>query len=376
MTSLTNPFMHFEIIKDYRQSAKVEHKLSDIILLTVCGVLSGFDTWEGISDFGSARIDFLRKLGSFENGIPSADTIARVMGMISPKAMQKAFVNWMQDCHDVTDGEVIAIDGKTVRGSYNKSKDKSAIHMVNAFATGQGLCLAQSKVDAKTNEITEIPKLLELLNISGCLITIDAMGCQKKIAQKILDKNADYLLAVKGNQGSLEQAIGDFYKPSMLQNFDEGDSYSTQEKGHGRLETRCALTTNNLSFLGDLEYEWPGLKSVGIMVNLRQENEHASESELAVRFYISSKDLSAKELHDATRAHWGVESMHWQLDVTFREDACRIRVDDRAESFSRIRQASLNLLKHEKSFKGGIQRKRMMCAMDENYLSKVLGSLV
>ena len=284
MTSQTNPFMHFEIIKDYRQSAKVNHKLSDIILLTVCGVLSGFDTWEGIRDFGSARIDFLRKLGHFENGIPSADTVARVMGMISPKAMQESFINWMQDCHEMTNGDVIAIDGKTVRGSYNKSEDRAAIHMVNAFATKQGLCLAQSKVDAKTNEITEIPKLLELLNISGCLITIDAMGCQKKIAQKIVDKNADYLLAVKGNQGSLEQAISDFYKPSMLQKFDDGDSYSTQEKSHGRVETRCALSATNLSFLGDLEYEWPGIKSVGIMVNIRQEKEQADESELSVRF--------------------------------------------------------------------------------------------
>lgn len=230
--------------------------------------------------------------------------------MVSPKAMQESFINWMQDCHEMTNGDVIAIDGKTVRGSYNKSEDRAAIHMVNAFDTRQGLCLAQSKVDAKTNEITEIPKLLELLNISGCLITIDAMGCQKKIAQKIVDKNADYLLAVKGNQGSLEQAISDFYKPSMLQKFDEGDSYSTQEKSHGRVETRCALSATNLSFLGDIEYEWAGIKSVGIMVNIRQEKEQEDESELSVRFYISSKDLSAKELHDSTRAHWGVESMH------------------------------------------------------------------
>ncbi|EKO3580764.1 ISAs1 family transposase, partial [Vibrio metschnikovii] len=163
MTTITNPFMHFEVVKDYRQAAKVEHKLSDIILLTICGVLSGFDTWEGICDFGESRTDFLKSLGDFENGIPSSDTIARVMGMVSPSAMQKAFISWMKDCHQITDGEVVAIDGKTVRGSYNKSEERSAIHMVNAFATAQGLCLGQSKVDDKTNEITEIPKLLELL---------------------------------------------------------------------------------------------------------------------------------------------------------------------------------------------------------------------
>lgn len=237
MSKLTNPFMHFSAIKDYRQEGKVNHRLSDIILLTVCGVLSGFDSWEGIHDFGVSRTDFLSKLGDFESGIPSADTIARVMGMISPKAMQNAFIEWMKDCHELTDGEVVAIDGKTVCGSYNKSKSQSAIHMVNAFATAQGMCLAQAKVNSKTNEITEIPKLLELLNISGCLITIDAMGCQRKIAQKIVEKNADYLLAVKGNQGSLHDAIASFYDPSMLSKFDAGDSYASQEKSHGRLET-------------------------------------------------------------------------------------------------------------------------------------------
>ncbi|MFA0254823.1 ISAs1 family transposase [Vibrio breoganii] len=374
MTKQFTPFTHFTAIKDFRQSAKVEHKLSDIILLTICAVLSGQDTWEGISDFGKLRLDFLREYGDFEQGIPSADTIARVLGMVNPNAMQRAFIEWMNACHDVTQGEVIAIDGKTVRGSYDKSKGRSAIHMVNAFATANGVCLAQAKVNEKTNEITEIPKLLEKLNISGCLVTIDAMGCQRKIAKKIVDKNADYLLAVKGNQGGLEDAFNAYYRPSMMQEFD-GDSYVSQEKSHGRQETRCALVNTDLSVLGDLAYEWPGLKSMGIMVCLRQTGEVANPEELSVRYYISSKELKAEELHNATRAHWGVEVMHWQLDVGFNEDACRIRVDDRAEAFSRIRQACLNLLKSEKSFKGGISRKRMMCAMDEDYLSKVLGSL-
>jgi len=177
--------MHFEVIKDYRQSGKVTHKLSDIILLTICGVISGQDTWEGICDSGQFRLEFLKRYGDFSDGIPSADTIARVMGMISPKSLQEAFIKWMKACHELTDGEVIAIDGKTVKGSYNKSKDQQAIHMVNAFATANGVCLAQSKVNEKTNEITEIPKLLELLDIAGCLITIDAMGCQKKSLRKL-----------------------------------------------------------------------------------------------------------------------------------------------------------------------------------------------
>ncbi|WPC73040.1 ISAs1 family transposase [Vibrio porteresiae] len=374
MTSLANPFMHFSALTDYRQTGKVTHKLSDIILLTICGVLSGQDTWEGIVDFGEMRRDFLNHYGDFSAGIPSADTVARVVGLLNPKEFQSAFINWMKDCHELTKGEVVAVDGKTVRGSYNKAKGNQAIHMVNVFATANGVCLAQSKVNEKTNEITEIPKLLEMLDIAGCLITIDAMGCQRKIAQKIVDKSADYLLAVKGNQGSLEQAFNDYYKPSMLMKFD-GDSYSSQDKSHGRLETRCALVNEDLSVLGDLEYEWPELKCMGIMVNVRQESEHASEKEVSVRYYISSKKLSAEELHNASKSHWLVESMHWQLDVGFREDKCRIRVDDRAEELSRIRQACFNLLKQETSAKGGIQRKRMRCAMDENYLSKVLGSV-
>ncbi|TQQ16331.1 ISAs1-like element IS1358 family transposase [Vibrio cholerae] len=374
MSELINPFMHFQIIKDYRQESKVEHKLSDIILLTICGVLSGHDGWDGIIDFGNARLDFLKRYGHFEAGIPSADTLSRVMGMINPVALQRSFIAWMKDCHTLTDGEVIAIDGKTLRGSYDRSKGKETIHMVNAFATANGMSIGQLKVDSKSNEITAIPKLLDLLDVKGCLITIDAMGCQKKIAQKIRDKEADYLLAVKGNQGMLEQAFDDYFRMDMLQDFD-GSSYSTQEKSHGRIETRVALVNRDLSVLGDIEHEWPGLKSMGIVASIRQESAVATEQDVSIRYYICSKELEAQTLLEATRSHWGVEVMHWSLDTAFCEDNSRIRADDRAEAFARIRQICLNLLKSETTFKGGIKRKRMNCAMDEKYLSKVLESL-
>ncbi|MBU5700867.1 ISAs1 family transposase [Vibrio cholerae] len=374
MSELINPFMHFQIIKDYRQESKVEHKLSDIILLTICGVLSGHDGWDGIIDFGNARLDFLKRYGHFEAGIPSADTLSRVMGMINPVALQRSFIAWMKDCHTLTDGEVIAIDGKTLRGSYARSKGKGTIHMVNAFATANRMSIGQLKVDSKSNEITAIPKLLDLLDVKGCLITIDAMGCQKKIAQKILDKEADYLLAVKGNQGMLEQAFDDYFRMDMLQDFD-GSSYSTQEKSHGRIETRVALVNRDLSVLGDIEHEWPGLKSMGIVASIRQESAVATEQDVSIRYYICSKELEAQTLLEATRSHWGVEVMHWALDTAFCEDNSRIRADDRAEAFARIRQICLNLLKSETTFKGGIKRKRMNCAMDEKYLSKVLESL-
>ncbi|BCK32698.1 hypothetical protein VCSRO96_3414 [Vibrio cholerae] len=374
MSELINPFMHFQIIKDYRQESKVEHKLSDIILLTICGVLSGHDGWDGIIDFGNARLDFLKRYGHFEAGIPSADTLSRVMGMINPVALQRSFIAWMKDCHTLTDGEVIAIDGKTLRGSYDRSKGKGTIHMVNAFATANRMSIGQLKVDSKSNEITAIPKLLDLLDVKGCLVTIDAMGCQKKIAQKILDKEADYLLAVKGNQGMLEQAFDDYFRMDMLQDFD-GSSYSTQEKSHGRIETRVALVNRDLSVLGDIEHEWPGLKSMGIVASIRQESAVATEQDVSIRYYICSKELEAQTLLEATRSHWGVEVMHWSLDTAFCEDNSRIRADDRAEAFARIRQICLNLLKSETTFKGGIKRKRMNCAMDEKYLSKVLESL-
>ncbi|NOE09001.1 ISAs1-like element IS1358 family transposase [Vibrio cholerae] len=374
MSELINPFMHFQIIKDYRQESKVEHKLSDIILLTICGVLSGHDGWDGIIDFGNARLDFLKRYGHFEAGIPSADTLSRVMGMINPVALQRSFIAWMKDCHTLTDGEVIAIDGKTLRDSYDRSKGKETIHMVNAFATANGMSIGQLKVDSKSNEITAIPKLLDLLDVKGCLITIDAMGCQKKIAQKIRDKEADYLLAVKGNQGMLEQAFDDYFRMDMLQDFD-GSSYSTQEKSHGRIETRVALVNRDLSVLGDIEHEWPGLKSMGIVASIRQESAVATEQDVSIRYYICSKELEAQTLLEATRSHWGVEVMHWSLDTAFCEDNSRIRADDRAEAFARIRQICLNLLKSETTFKGGIKRKRMNCAMDEKYLSKVLESL-
>lgn len=369
-----HPFMHFDAIPDYRQQGKVEHKLTDIILLTICAVLSGQDDWKAIHLYGTRWLDFLKRFGDFSHGVPSAITIARVMGMISATRLQKCFIEWMKSCCELTDGEVIAIDGKTVRGSYDDSRGLGAIHMVNAFATENGVCLGQHKVYEKSNEITAIPELLQLLDISGCLVTIDAMGCQKKIAQKILEKNADYLLAVKGNQGRLEQAFDNYFDMSMLQKHD-GDSYSTQEKSRGRQETRLALVNEDLSVLGDLEFDWPGLKTMGIVVSIRQESAVAQESEVTVRYYISSKALSAKELLNASRSHWLVESMHWMLDTAFGEDACRKRAEERAENFARIRQMCLNMLKSETTLKASIKHKRAMCAMDPEYLLKVLGSL-
>jgi len=369
------PFTHFDEIRDIRQEGKIIHSLSDILLLTVCGVICGQNSWKGIVDFGVARIEFLKRYGDFENGIPKHDTIARVIGNISPKKFQQCFINWMQSCHELSDGEVVAIDGKTVRRSYDRSKKKGAIHVVSAFATENGFSLGQIKVDEKSNEITAIPELLDLLDVSGCLVTIDAMGCQKKIAKKIVDKGADYVLAVKGNQGKLEAAFDKHFTFEKLSNW-TGDFYNTEDRDcHGRHELRMHVVSDVFDEFVDLGFEWTGLKKLGVVLSFRSVGKENFE-EVGVRYYISSSDLTAKKLAKASRHHWFVENkLHYKLDVGFREDECRVRTDDRAENFSRIRQMCLNLLSSEKTFKAGVERKRLNAAMDERYLELILSGL-
>ena len=362
---------HISIIRDPRQQWKIEHKLTDIIFLSIVAVIGGADGWEEIQDFGEDHLDWLKQYGDFENGIPVHDTIARVMGMISAKQMQKCFAMWMDDCHQATEGDVIAIDGKTLRGTYNKGRRQGAIHMVSAFSAANQVVLGQVKTSEKSNEITAIPELLKLLDIRGCLITIDAMGCQRDIAKTIVDKGADYLLAVKGNQKRLEKAFNDYFRMEMLQSF-EGSSYSTQEEGHGRKETRVALVNDDLSVLGDIAYDWPELKTMGIVASVRQVGNTPAE-EISIRYYISSKKLDARTLLESSRSHWSIEvQLHWKLDVGMNEDTCRIRRDEAGENFAAIRHIALNLLNADKSFKAGLKRKRTRAGRNNSYLSEVL----
>lgn len=364
---------HLSVIKDIRQAWKVEHKLTDILFLTVCAVISGCEGWDEIEDFGEAKLDFLRTYGEFEAGTPSADTIARVISMISPKQFQRVFADWMQECHTVSSGEVIAIDGKTLRGSYDKSRKKGAIHMISAFSAANGVVLGQIKTEEKSNEITAIPELLKLLNLHGCLVTIDAMGCQKKIALEIVNQSADYLLAVKANQPKLADAFTEHFPMSRVATYD-GDSYTTQEKSHGRQETRLHIVSDLPDDFHDFTYEWAGLKKLGVVVSFRQEGDEVPDNAM-VRYYISSKDLTAVELAEAARQHWFIETkLHWCLDVGMREDACRIRRDMASENLAGIRHIAMNYLKSEKTFKGGIKRKQKKAAMMESYLAKVLAA--
>jgi predicted transposase YbfD/YdcC len=365
---------HLAIISDPRQQGKVEHKLSDILFLAIVAVIGGAEGWEEIEDFGIDHLDWLRQYGDFENGVPVHDTIARVMGMISAKQLQKCFAAWMKDCHEATEGDVIAIDGKTLRRSYNKGKRKGAIHMVSAFSAANQVVLGQVKTAEKSNEITAIPELLDLLSIRGCLVTIDAMGCQRAIAQKVIDKGADYLLVVKGNQPMLEAAFDNYFRLEMLQS-SEGDTYSTQESGHGRKETRLSLVNDDMSLLGDLALEWPEIKTLGIVAAIRQEGNNPA-TDMSVRYYISSAKLSAQEMLEATRAHWSIESqLHWRLDVGMREDDCRIRREQAGENLATIRHIAFNALNGETSFKAGIKRKQKRASRNNAYLSQVLAGL-
>ncbi|WP_058910601.1 ISAs1 family transposase [Entomohabitans teleogrylli] len=364
---------HISIIPDYRQSWKVEHKLSDILLLTIYAVISGAEGWEDIEDFGETHLDFLKQYGDFENGIPVHDTIARVVSCISPQKFHECFINWMRDCHSSVDGDIIAIDGKTLRHSYDKSRRRGAIHVISAFSTMNSLVLGQIKTSEKSNEITAIPELLNMLDIKGKLITTDAMGCQKDIAEKIRAQQGDYLFSVKGNQGRLNKSFEEKFPLREINN-PKYDSYSTTEKSHDREETRLHIVSDVPDEPIDFTFEWKDLKKLCVAVSFRSEiAERKKEPEMQVRYYMSSADLTAEKFARAMRGHWDVENkLHWRLDVAMNEDDCRIRRGNAAELFSGIRHIAINILTKHKEFKAGLRRKMRKAGMDRNYLASVL----
>ncbi|HAW0505546.1 ISAs1 family transposase [Escherichia coli] len=361
------------IIPDLRQQGKIRHKLTDILFLTVCAIIAGADEWQEIEDFGHERLEWLKKYADFENGIPVHDMIACVVSNIDSTAFEKMFIDWMRAGHEITDGDVITIDGKTIRGSYDKSKRKGAIHMVSAFSTEYGVVLGQVKTEAKSNEITAIPELLNLLDLKKSLVTIDAMGCQKEIAEKIKDKKADYLLAVKGNQGKLHNTFKENFPIKSFSNND-GDSFSTQEISHGRQETRLHIVSDVTPEFCDFEFEWKGLKKLCVALSFRSKVSEKEASEMSIRYYISSKNIDARAFAYAIRAHWQIESMHWMLDAKMNEDASRIRRGNAAEIISGIKKMALNLLRDYKGFKAGLNRKRKKAALSTCYIEEVLAA--
>lgn len=368
---------HFASLADPRQAMNQEHRLLDILVIAICAIIAGADDWVAVADFGQAKAEWFQRFLALPHGIPAHDTFWRVFRFMDPEQFQVCFLNWIQAVSCITQGQVVAIDGKKLRRSHDKGLGKQAIHMVSAWASANGLTLGQRKVDDKSNEITAIPALLEVLDLSGCIITIDAMGCQTEIAQTIVDQEADYLLALKENQGTLYEEVTLLFDDLTQSHFTAYayDHAKTVDKDHGRIEVRQAWTISDPALLRCLRTseKWPKLHT---LVKVQAERYLGAQSSHQTRYYISSSHAPASDLLAATRTHWSIEnSCHWVLDIAFREDECRLRKDHGAQNFAVLRHIALNCLKHEHSAKVGIKNKRLRAAWDHDYLLTVLATL-
>lgn len=368
----------FSSINDYRKGNGVEHNLLDVMLIAILATLCGADCWTEVAYFGEAKKEWLSKFLELPHGIPSHDTFGRIFAAVNPEEFHNAFIEWVQTLGEILKNQVIAIDGKTARRTKDKANGKNALHVVSAWASENKLVLGQIKVDTKSNEITAIPELLKLLDINGCIITIDAMGTQKEIAKEIIKGNGDYILALKENHKTLHDDVELFFKEDVLgQNSahlaEQGLYYKTMDNSHGRLETRQYYVWNDIEWLFQ-KNDWIGLEGIGLCISSREENENKS---VEYSYFIHSiKGCTAELFGKSKRSHWGVEnSLHWCLDIGFREDESRARKDNSAENLNILRHMALNLLKQEKTAKMGLKSKRLKCGWDESYLLKVLDTI-
>lgn len=365
---------YFAGLDDPRIDRTKRHKLLDIVVIAICAVICGADGWVDVEEFGKAKKKWLRTFLEMPNGIPSHDTFGRVFAQLDPEQFQQSFIDWVQAVSVLSDGQVVAIDGKTLRRSHDHTLGKAAIHMVSAWAEANHLVLGQVKTEDKSNEITAMPALLKMLAIKGCIVTIDAMGCQTEIANLVIEQGADYVLALKGNQGNLHKNVQSLFEYAQDMDFRDvpHDFHKTVDGGHGRIETRRCWTISEPEFIAylDPKGEWRGLRSFGVV---EAEPQIGSELSCERRYFISSLPGEAEQFTRAVRGHWGVENkVHWILDVAFREDDSRIRKDNGAQNFAILRHIALNLLKQEKSAKCGVKVKRLKAGWDEAYLLKVL----
>jgi predicted transposase YbfD/YdcC len=363
---------HFSGITDPRVDRTKRHKLIDILVIAICATICGAEGWEEFELFGQSKIDWFKRFLELPNGIPSDDTFRRVFARISPCQFQQSFLEWVRSVYDLTQGQVIAIDGKQSRRSYDRASGKSAINMVSAWASDNQMVLGQVKVDDKSNEITAIPELLELLEITGCIVTLDAMGCQTDIAAKIIEKEADYVLAVKGNQGNLYDDIKAYFDWALADKFEltRFTTDATTDHQHGRIEVRRCYATSDCDWLRK-KGEWRGLRSI-VMVE-RERTILGEETSRERKYYISSLEADARQLGRSIRSHWSIENqLHWVLDMGFREDESRIRKEHSPENVATLKHIALNLLKQERTTKVGIKSKRLKAGWDEGYLLKVL----
>jgi len=374
--NLSDTFLqHFESIQDPRvDNHNRRHKLVDIFVITILGTLCGADGWNEIYDFAIAKESWLETFLALPNGIPSHDTFRRVFSLINPEEFEQAFLNWIASLSIDLNNRVIAIDGKTVRGSIDRKNNKKPIHLVSAWATEYKIMLGQVKTEEKSNEITAIPKLLDMIDVKDTMITIDAMGCQKNITKKIIQQEADFILSLKDNQGVLFQDVKAIFAKAT-----EGEKKFKKmlhlcrvekDHGHGRIERR-RYTLLSPRDLTEFQTRWPGMNSIGMVESTRTINKKKTPS---VRFFITS--LQYEKIDDfirGVRTHWDIENnLHWSLDISFHEDHSRVRAGHSSQNLAIVRRIALNLLKQEKSHKGGITRKRKSSGWDHKYLLTVL----
>ena len=375
-TAVGSISQHFAQVVDPRVDRTKLHQLLDIISIAICAVVCGADDWVEVEQFGNDKLEWFRTFLKLPHGIPSHDTFSDVFARIDPDEFEHSFQSWVQTIARLLPGEVIALDGKRLRRSHNHTLGKNAIHMVSAWASSQRLVLGQVKVDEKSNEITALPALLQMLALKGCIVSIDAMGCQSDIAARIIAQQADYVLALKGNQGHLLDDVSDLFSTARAVQFKDvaHDYAKTTDKDHGRLETRRCWTISapsELVYIRDLK-DWAELRSV-IMLEATRRSGQTTTTE--IRYYISSLTPSAQQALSIVRTHWSIENeVHWVLDVAFREDDCRVRIGHGAQNFAILRHLALNLLKRESSVKVGIKTKRHKAGWSTDYLRKVLST--
>ena len=368
---------HFADLEDPRVDRTKRHSLVSIITIALCAVICGAESWDDIEEFGEAKHGWLVTFLDLANGIPTHDTFNRVFAALDPAGFEACFATWMKAVATIVPGEIIAIDGKTVRRSHDRAHGKAAIHLVSAWAATNRLVLGHVAVDSKSNEITAIPELLRALSLTGCLVTIDAIGCQKGIAQQILDQGGDYVLALKENQPRLLDEVSSLFTQARDQVFVDLQSEQARDvdKGHGRLEIRhhSVITDPDiLRWLHD-EYHWPGLRGIG---KVEAERRIAGARSSETRYYLLSRALPASDFGSAVRSHWGIENqVHWTLDMTFGEDQSRIRHGHAAENFVVLRHLALNLLRRQQTKRLSLKAKRLKAGWDDAYLLQILNGI-
>ena len=363
---------HFSQLSDPRVKLKTKHILVEIVAMALCAIIAGADDWVEVADFSEQKEEWLKTFLKLPHGTPSHDTFGRVFSLINPEEFGKCFIAWLQNLFPFVDSDIVAIDGKTARRSHNRANGQKPIHMVTAWAVNQGLVLGQVKTNEKSNEITAIPELLRKLDLKKCVVTIDAMGAQTKITKQIIDQEGDYAISLKGNQGNLNDEVRQLFEDAEKNGYNhlEHDTHTTVDGDHGRIETRRCVVTNDIDWYAD-KSKWIGLKTFAMIESTR---DLGDKIENDTRFFISSLPMDAEQLLKVARGHWAVEnSLHWCLDISFREDECRIRRKNAPENLAILRRFALNLIKNDPTRKTGVKASRKRAGWNLDYLEQLLG---